>query len=123
MHNSDSNAPSTLKRTAAEAVQQADAKDRVRTARAVRTGGYVLTLLGLWLATKPSEWRANRQAVGVNIHGGPHFTLSFGALFGIASIVLGPVVAVVGHLLLKRATAAALRNPVTAQIFTTMDMD
>jgi drug/metabolite transporter (DMT)-like permease len=105
------------RRTVAEAIAQADAKDRVRTARGVRGGGIGLAMIGVALLTRPSTWRPYSQAVGVHIHGGPSFTLSFQAVLGILAVVVGPFVIAAGHWLLIRAIDAARRDPITAPIF------
>jgi hypothetical protein len=119
----DSSVQVPHRRTAAEAVLQADAKASLRDARAVRAAGYSLVTFGVYMLARRSTWSAYHQAVAVNIHGGPRFTLSVAALVGVVALVAGPVAIVVGQLLLKRATAAAWRNPVTARIFSQMDVD
>jgi hypothetical protein len=106
-----------LRRTVAEAIAQADAKDRIRTAIGVRGSGVGLLLLGLSLLIRPSTWGPFLQAVGVRIHGGPSFTLSLPAVVGIIAIGLSPFAFATGQWLLTRATAAARGNPMTAPIF------
>lgn len=55
--------------------------------------------------------------VAIHIHGGPTLTLSFMNLAGIGSIIMGPFVYLTGQWMLKRATAAAKSDPITAAIF------
>ncbi|MEO8621261.1 MAG: hypothetical protein ABI625_09370 [bacterium] len=104
------------RRTVAEALAQADAKERIRTARGVRAAGFSLLVVGIGFLTRPSTWRPYNQAVRVHIHGGPSFTLSFAAVAGVLAAVISPVVIAAGQWLLRRATSAARNDPVTASI-------
>jgi hypothetical protein len=110
------------RRTVEEAIAQADAKERIRTARCVRAAGITLLILGVGLLTRPSTWRAYNQAVGVHIHGGRSFTLSFAALAGGLALVISPVVIATGQWLVGRATRAATNDPVTAPILTELEL-
>ena len=106
----------TQRRTAEEAVMQADAKDRIRTARSLRASGAGLAGFGVASLTWSGTWSPSSQAVLIQIHGGPSFTLSFTALLGILAVVVGPLVVAVAHWRLARAIKAAESNPITAPI-------
>ena len=95
---------------------QADAKDRIRTARALRASGAGLAGLGVALLTRYGTWRPSGEAVLIQIHGGPSFALSLTACFGILAVLAGPLVFAVGHWRLARAIKAAESNPITAPI-------
>jgi hypothetical protein len=69
-----------------------------------------------WMLTRWTTWSSYHQAVGVHIHGGPSFTLSFDAVAGVLALALGPFVILAGHLMLKRALGVASSNPVTDDI-------
>src|SRR2546422_540397 len=101
---------SPSRRTAAQAVQQADAKDRIRTARSVRATGPTLIVGGLGLLVRPETWRRP-------------FATSLSGVLGLTCLVLGPVAFAVGSALLRRATARAQANPVTAEIFSQMEAE
>jgi len=109
-------APPPHRRTVAEAIAQADAKERIRTARGVRGTGLTLLVVGVGLLIRPSSWRPYSQAVGVHIHHGPSFTLSFAAIFGGLAAAIGPFVIATGQWLLRRAIRAARNDPITAPI-------
>ncbi len=68
------------------------------------------------MLTRWSTWDPFYQAVGVHIHGGPYFTLSFAAIVGAAAVVAGPFLVIAGQWMLRRAVDAARSNPVTADI-------
>lgn len=108
--------PRVHRRTVEEAIAQADAKERIRTARSVRATGIAFLVGGFGLLTRSSTWRPYNQAIRVHIHGGPTFTLSFAALAGGIAVILGPFVIATGLWLVRRATIAASSNPVTAMI-------
>ena len=114
--------PVAHQRTAAEAWKQAKAKGRLRQARAVRGTGMALALVSPAMLSG-TAFRATQPEILVNIHGGPHFTLSVLHAVAITLMAVGPVVAATGHLMLKRAIAAARRDPVTNLIFRDMSMD
>ena len=109
-------APPPHRRTVAEAIAQADAKERIRTSLGVRGAGFALLFFGIGLLTRWSSWRPYNQAVRVHIHGGPSFTLSFAAIVGGFAAVAGPFAIVTGQLLLRRATSLARNDPITAPI-------
>jgi hypothetical protein len=104
------------RRTVEEAVARGDARERIRTAQGVRATGLTLLAGGIGLLSRTSTWRPYNQALGIHIHGGPSFTLSFTALAGGLALVISPMLIVTGQLLLSRATIAAAENPVTATI-------
>jgi hypothetical protein len=51
------------------------------------------------------------------VHGGPTFVLNVYSVVGIGCVIVGPIVALVGHWLEQRALQAARSNPITAVIF------
>lgn len=109
------------RRTAAEAIVQADARERIRTARSVRQAGYGFLVISLEFLAGSGAWRPENQFLAVHIHGGPSFTLSVSALIGILALAAGPIAIVTGSVLLRRATDAARRSPVTAQVLAPSD--
>lgn len=104
------------RRTVEEAIARGDVRERIRTARGVRATGLTLLAGGLGMLSRTSTWRPYNQALGIHVHGGPSFTLSFAALAGGIAVVVSPIVIATGQLLLSRATVAAAENPVTATI-------
>jgi len=114
---SDVAVPHRHQRTVEEAIAQANAKERIRSALGVRAAGVTATGLGVMLLLRFRTWRPIEQAVSVHVHGGPSLTLSLAAIIGAGAVVAGPIIGVVGHWLLRRATTAARANPVTAGIF------
>jgi hypothetical protein len=105
------------RRTVEEAIAQADAKDRIRTASSVRSTGVAVAVLGASLLSRPRAARSLSQAINAVIHHGPSVALATSAVFGLIAIIAGPVTIVAGIWLLRRANAAARANPVTAVIF------
>jgi hypothetical protein len=104
-------------RTVEEAILQADAKDRVRTARHVRRAGLTIAAGGLYLLSRV-WWRAlYYQRLQVHVHGGPTYVLNVYSVVGIGCVIVGPIIALVGHWLEQRALQAARSNPITAVIF------
>ena len=115
MPNPDEWAP-VRARTVEEAIARGSARERIRTARGVRAIGVTLLVGGLGLLSRVSTWGRYSQAVGVHVHGGPSFTLSFAAIAGGVAVVAGPIAIGIGQWLVNRATVAAGENPVTASI-------
>jgi hypothetical protein len=107
--------PVTHRRTAEEAVAQADAKARIRTAMGVRTGGVGLLLAGLGALARSSRRYLFYHHARFPIRAGHSSSLPY-AIFGLGAVVLSPFVIVAGQLLLTRAIAAARGNPVTAEV-------
>jgi len=104
-------------RTVEEAILQANAKDRVRTARQIRRGGLAIAAGGAYLLSR-IWWRSfGVPRVQVHVHGGPTFILDVYTIVGIGCLVAGPIVAVAGHWMEQRALRAARSNPITAVIF------
>jgi len=102
-------------RSAAVAIAQADAKERIRTARNVRRTGAALFGMAIVILVQPRRSLLYELGVDVNLHGGRSFMpflVVLGAVVGVAS----PFVVAIGHLMLRRATSAARNNPVTAPI-------
>jgi hypothetical protein len=99
------------RRTAEEAIAQANAKERIRNARGMRAMGIWMLLVGISLLTRRSTWRPYNQLLGVHIHGGPSFRLSLGAIVGMLAVVVSPILFVAGRLRLRRALGAAARDP------------
>jgi hypothetical protein len=108
--------PSPHRRTAEEAVAQANAKERIRNARGLCATGGVMLLVGVRLLSRWRTWSPYHQALGVHIHGGPSFTLSLGAIGGAFALVVGPLVFLAGRLRLRGAMDTAARDPITAPI-------
>lgn len=107
---------STHRRTVEEAIAQADAKERIRDARAMSAAAVSMLLIGILLLPKHLQpWMPDDAVVALHIHG-LSMTLSFGAIIGILCVVGSPVVFVLGRVRLRRALAAAARNPITAPI-------
>jgi hypothetical protein len=110
-------APALVHRlTVDEAIARGNTRERIRTARGVRATGLTLLAGGIGLLSRTRTWRPYNQALGIHIHGGPSFTLSFAALAGGMAVVVSPILIAIGQLLLNRATVAAAENPVTATI-------
>lgn len=70
------------------------------------------------LLRRPSTWGRYTQALGVHVHGGPSFTLSFAAVAGGVAVVIGPVVIAVGQWLVNRTTTTVRNDPVLSTILT-----
>ncbi len=104
------------RRTAVEAVAQANAKERLRTARWVRGASGALFFGGLSALGRRYTWWPSHQVLGVHVHGGPTFTLSLEAILGLLAIAISPIVFAVGNVLLTRATRAIASDPVTAVV-------
>jgi hypothetical protein len=113
--------PLPHRRTVEEAIAQADAKERIRTAQGVRGAGLTCFVIGLGLLARPRTWRPDDQAVGVHVHGGPSFTLSFAAIIDVLAVVVSPVLIATGQWLLRRAMSAAANDPITAPILKQLD--
>jgi len=104
-------------RTVEEAILQADAKDRVRTARQIRRAGLASAAGGLYLLSRV-WWRSfYYPRLQLHVHGGPTFVLNVYAIVGIGCVGVGAIVAITGHWLEQRALQAARSNPITAVIF------
>ena len=103
-------------RTVEQAIAQANAKERIRNARGLGAAGAGIFFTGITLLMHWSTWRMYNQLVRVHIHGGPSFSLSLGAIVGVLAVATGPIVAIVGGVRLRRALAAAARDPMTAPI-------
>lgn len=103
------------RRTAAEAVVQAEAKARIRAARNVRRTGFWLPLLGAGLIVRP-WWSVFSLGVGIHIHDGPSFVVAAPVLLGVCLVLASPFVIVTGGVMLRRALAAARNDPVAAQV-------
>ena len=104
------------RRTVAEAIAQADAKERIRTARNVRRAGVSLVGLAIVLLIHPKRSLLYDLAVDVHAHGGQSFRLSFAVMLGAVAGVLSPFVIATGQWMLRRAISAARNDPVTATI-------
>ena len=104
-------------RTVEEAILQADAKDRVRSARQIRHAGLGIAASGLFLFSRIWKRSIFFPSLQVHVHGGPTFVLNDYAMAGIVCLVVGPIVAITGQWLEQRALRAARSNPITAVIF------
>jgi len=107
----------THRRTVEEAIAQADAKERIRDARQISAAGVSMLFFGILLFPRHLHpWMSDEAVLAVHIHGGPSLTLSLGAIAGILCLIGSPVVFVLGRVRLRRALAAAARDPITAPI-------
>jgi hypothetical protein len=109
--------PTAHRRTAAEAVAQADAKYRIRVARGLRHTGLVVSLVGVWVLVRPRTWApVSRTIMIARPGGGLPWALSVLAVIGFVTLVGGPVLSAIGEILLRRAVAAARGNPITSGV-------
>ena len=75
-----------------------------------------MAVVGLAALTRPLRWSAYSQMSGVHVHAGPSISLSIEAVAGIAAVVAGPIIALVGNRQYARAVSAAAADPVTAVV-------
>lgn len=113
---SDDAAPPPHRRTVAEAIAQADAKERIRTARNVRRAGVALFGLAIVLLIHPTHSLLYDLTIDVHPHGGRSIMLPFAVIAGGLAGLLSPFVIATGQWMLRRATNAARNDPITAPI-------
>lgn len=77
-----------------------------------------MAVVGVAALTRPRTWSVYSQMFGVHIHAGPSISLSIEAVAGIAAVVAGPIIALVGNRQYARAVSAAAADPVTAVVLT-----
>ena len=106
-------------RTADEAIVQADAKYRIRTAVHVRRAGLAMTVYGGYtlFRMRTAVDRLFWGSVRVHTPGWRTFDLPWNAVVAIGLLVLGPLTSAAGYWLEARAVRRARSNAVTAEIF------
>jgi hypothetical protein len=109
-------APSPPRRTVAEAIAQADAKERIRTARNVRRTGLTLFGFAVLFLVNPRRSLLYSLIVTVRPPGGRSFLLPLPVILGGLAGVLSPFVLATGQWMLRRATNAARNDPITAPV-------
>ena len=91
------------KRTARDAVAEANALESARRAQRVRGYGVGAVVGGGFLLLRPFTWAPIEAAIRVHLHSGPTFTLSFAAILGIAGVIGGAISVAVGQVLIHRS--------------------
>lgn len=104
------------RRTAAQAIAQADAKFRISCAISIRGTGVAMIVAGTMMLSRPSAWGRGHQAVRIHFGNVGPFVVSLAAIIGTCALILGPLIAAFGHWRVRRAIDAARADPVTASV-------
>lgn len=110
------------RRTVADAIAQADAKERIRTARNVRRTGVALLGCAVLVLIHPTHSLLYEIGVEVHPQAGRSFMLPFVMVLGGLAGALSPFVIATGQWMLRRATSAARNDPITASILDQRDV-
>jgi hypothetical protein len=104
------------RRTWREAIVQADAKESLRSAIAIRGAGAGATLGGIFLLLRTRTWSGTDSGIRVEIGGLPSFSLPLLAIVGICLIPAGLMIYLIGQRILTRRIERISANPTTAVV-------
>lgn len=78
--------------------------------------GFALVLYGISKLMMPSTWSDYRRVFELPLLFGAH-RYSFAAVVGVCAVLLGPLVGLTGHLLLRRRLRIGREDPATDEFF------
>lgn len=104
------------RRTAADAIVEADVRFRLQTAVSARYTGLGLAVYGAILLLRPKTWVIWRRVVRIELASIPEFAVSYAALAGLGLLVTGSAVMLISHRWLTRKIADVRNDPKTAAV-------